>query len=382
MKKMKKLLAGFMAATMVMSMSVTAFADENDYNYGYNGNTAITEQPNGETGEYTDVDSVDLVKLYTLRSDGIKNPAEDFEFYIEPYSVTDAGKNTSGQDIDVTNMPMFTSDETYTVNEKDYPKYTISYELGEATKDGDKNTVSLELPNFDTVGIYTYKITEISGNTAGVTYDGNSIYLKVTVIEQEGLVRVVALHYENEAGSKVENIKNEYAAGSLAVTKIVTGNMGDQTKEFTVTVTFKSPEDGSVVMSDIYHNGKGEFTEDNQRIWLSGDWVGTKETTITLKHDETYEFYNIPYGVTYTVVEDDYTSDGYTATYNNDADDDTTENDAANINDALDKVVITNEKGVTVDTGISLDNMPYIMVLALVALGLVGFVSKKRSMEF
>ena len=47
-----------------------------------------------------------------------------------------------------------------------------------------------------------------------------------------------------------------------------------------------------------------------------------------------------------------------------------------------DAVVITNNKGVVVDTGISLDNMPYIMVLALLALGLVGFVSKKRSMEF
>ena len=33
MKKMKKLLAGFMAATMVMSMSVTAFADEQEQDW-------------------------------------------------------------------------------------------------------------------------------------------------------------------------------------------------------------------------------------------------------------------------------------------------------------------------------------------------------------
>ena len=44
-------------------------------------------------------------------------------------------------------------------------------------------------------------------------------------------------------------------------------------------------------------------------------------------------------------------------------------------------MTITNNKGVEVDTGISLDNMPYIMMLAMAALGTLGFVSKKRKEE-
>ncbi|MBR5268098.1 MAG: LPXTG cell wall anchor domain-containing protein [Lachnospiraceae bacterium] len=44
-------------------------------------------------------------------------------------------------------------------------------------------------------------------------------------------------------------------------------------------------------------------------------------------------------------------------------------------------VAITNTKGAVVDTGISLDNMPYLMALALTFIGGLGFISKKRKEE-
>ena len=50
--------------------------------------------------------------------------------------------------------------------------------------------------------------------------------------------------------------------------------------------------------------------------------------------------------------------------------------------DDNDNIIIVNNKGTEVDTGITLDNMPYILILTVVAIGAVGFVSKKRSSEF
>ena len=46
-----------------------------------------------------------------------------------------------------------------------------------------------------------------------------------------------------------------------------------------------------------------------------------------------------------------------------------------------DTVEITNNKGTTVDTGINLDSLPYVIIIAVVALALIAVVSKKRSAQ-
>ena len=85
---------------------------------------------------------------------------------------------------------------------------------------------------------------------------------------------------------------------------------------------------------------------------------------------------NIPYDVTYTVVEKDYkTTDGYDAADYNFSDID------KKIDSANDTVTITNNKGGTVDTGVILDNAPYILMLAVVAGGAMTLVIKKRREE-
>ena len=53
------------------------------------------------------------------------------------------------------------------------------------------------------------------------------------------------------------------------------------------------------------------------------------------------------------------------------------------IDDALDKVAITNNKGGTPDTGITLDSLPFVLILAVCAGAVVLFVIKRRnSVEF
>ncbi|MBO5127241.1 MAG: QVPTGV class sortase B protein-sorting domain-containing protein, partial [Clostridia bacterium] len=52
------------------------------------------------------------------------------------------------------------------------------------------------------------------------------------------------------------------------------------------------------------------------------------------------------------------------------------------INSATENLGITNNKGAEVDTGISVDSIPYIAMLGVVAIGGTGFiVSKKRRSE-
>ncbi|MGN0372377.1 MAG: hypothetical protein ACI4F3_06130, partial [Enterocloster sp.] len=84
------------------------------------------------------------------------------------------------------------------------------------------------------------------------------------------------------------------------------------------------------------------------------------------------------YGVTYSISEAKY--DGYTPEYG--YEDTDTDAQEQKIDSASEKATVTNTKEGQVDTGIILDNMPYILILAVVAIGAVGFVSKKRSSEF
>lgn len=48
------------------------------------------------------------------------------------------------------------------------------------------------------------------------------------------------------------------------------------------------------------------------------------------------------------------------------------------IDSASDSVTITNEKEGEVDTGVVLNNMPYILVLAMLAAGVAVFIIRKR----
>lgn len=379
MKKMKKLLAGLMAATMVMSMSVTAFADE------------TTKQDTNPT----------FSKTYTEVNENSVSPKETFTFNFTADKVTDTNKN-----LDKSNMPTISP-------------VTVEFASGEASTDGLEKDIEVNLSQIQWpgVGVYYYNVAEVSGDTAGVQYNSGNINasMKITVAYDQGTdtyyTAFVTLSdkmdvdenpKDDVTDSKVAGFDNTYSAGELTVQKLVDGNLADTTAKFIIVVTFEAPTN-KTVREDITFDGNGtvynvsgtgaertlEKIESGNVAVAASDtdgWNGTKTVAIEVSHEQYVTFENIPYNVVYTVTEDDYTAEEKgkyeTAIYNNDADADSNNETTLVIDDASDKVVITNQKGVVVDTGISLDNMPYIMVLAMVALGLVGFVSKKRSMEF
>ncbi|MGM9628677.1 MAG: Spy0128 family protein [Faecousia sp.] len=341
---MKKLISLALALVFVLSMATVAFA------------TPVEEEEAPAETTYTDMSTVTLTKEYKLTNAGTISPAETFTFTgLTCTSVTDAAAGVT-----IANAPVPTIG-------------SVSYIAGEAGSETAKKDITINLPGYTSVGIYTYTFSEIDGGTAGVSYRSAPITLVVTVIEQNGKVRVAGVHTEDQGQTKSGEFNNEYSAGSLSVKKVVTGILGDQKKEFTVKVTFTAPT-GDTVRNDItYMDGTTSMTI------AAGDegWNDTKEVEITLKHNETVTFNNIPYGVTYTVTEENYTSDGYDAAAYSSTDTDT------EVNTASETVTITNNKGGTPDTGITLDTLPFVLILAVCAGAVVLFVIKRRgSAEF
>ena len=87
--------------------------------------------------------------------------------------------------------------------------------------------------------------------------------------------------------------------------------------------------------------------------------------------------------MTYTVTEHDYTTDdGYEAPeYVYTVDDATNADSVKTIKGTVNKVEVINTKGDVIDTGVILDNAPYMLMLAVVAAGAMTLVIKKRREE-
>lgn len=231
----------------------------------------------------------------------------------------------------------------------------------------DSFEVVVNVPSFTKVGLYKFTIAEEAGNTQGVIYAINTISVSVLVeydyedADQDGHTLKATAGVTMVDNAKDDKFVNTYEVGSLEVSKVVTGNLGDREKKFDVTVTFEAEGD---VLSDITYEGGKVAPE----AWKDGKAA----VEISLAHNESVTFENIPAGVTYTVVEDDYTADGYTAEYKN------SDEELTIAKSDKDTVEITNNKETEVATGISLDSMPYIMILAVVAGAFVLTSFKKR----
>ena len=149
----------------------------------------------------------------------------------------------------------------------------------------------------------------------------------------------------------------------MTITKNVTGNMGDYEKAFSFVVTMKDKYDNGLKFK---HNG-AEVTAAN----------------FTLKHGESVTLTEIPAGAIVTIEEE---SGVYTASAVLNGDEQTTvkmKHGSAEftVEDATaDEVVVINDYTVTVDTGISLDSMPYIITLVMAG-GLFLLLRKRKAQE-
>lgn len=328
---MKKILAILIVLTLVLSMGVTAFATV----------------PDPTESEYYDIDSVTFTK--TLTAQGL-SPAETYSF--------DVGVGTYAGNVANVTVP--------TIGD-----FTISLAQGEASK-----TYVLELPDFPAAGKYTYPIKETASDTQGMIYDTTQYDFVIQVINnqtQNGFIYILSYNGEGVPQFKVDDFENEFNAGNLVITKDIVGNNAVFTDEFEVTVVLTPEEDMNIQKEPITISN----AVNNGTVIKNND--GTVTITFKVKDGSSVTINDIPYGATYVVTEDtnaldaDGTVNGrvYVATF---AD----EKNAGDIDATSQTVEITNTLDTEINTGINLDNLPYILILVGAALGLVAFTMKRR----
>ena len=211
----------------------------------------------------------------------------------------------------------------------------------------------------------------------------------------------------NYGGDRVVNFYAHYkkATSNVTITKQVTGLMGDTHKDFEFRVNIT--QNGADCSAGV------KAKKENTEVSLNG---------FTLKHNETVTLENVPIGATINVTEvtpgehynvsatghsDEqnggssvtftYVAAANTATAGNadDADlmllsmdeDTAVDADAVALTDATDKTVpnnaitVTNHATLKPDTGVLLDTLPYIVILAVVAGGVALLMLRKRRKE-
>lgn len=345
MKTIKKLLALTLVLCMVFCLSSAVFA--------------VTK----ENGELVDESKITVTKKYTLTNPNTTSPEETF--YLQQVG-----------DVTVTESEATTGPALPKLTGEGETNYVAKAHFNEGGAGGSDVNFEINLPatgtnegtEFTKVGVYTYKLKEVAGNTAGVTYYGEEFRLVVTVINDNNKLRIAVVHTEDdETEDKKDDITNAYSAGKLSISKTVSGNLADENKYFEFKVTLNG-EQGKTYR-DSYAVSGGSNSSNPTSIKIG------EETSFQLKHGETISIANLPYNVTYTVTET--AADGYVTKVGT-----TTTNTATGtISQAEQTAAFTNTREGTIDMGVTLDSLPYILALAVVFGGAVVMFTRKRHVE-
>lgn len=337
----KKIGALILAGTMLLSMGTTAFAAGEP--------TAPDVNHNG---------TVPITKEFEM-ADGLRTPAATFKFT--------ATSQTAGVPTATIGDVSFTEGQPGTLKGE---KYVL-----EGT-----TTISFQ-GTWPHAGEYVYMVTESKENPmSNVTYDTSSYTLRVYVINGTNGLEVEKITAQGENG-KTDKIlfTNTYAKNdaTLTIEKNTTGKYANKTKEFKFEITFTNSP-----MSE-----QASFTGNigSEPVVCT---AGTPKS-FTLADGEQLVFSHLPVGTTY-VVEELAASDGYTPSVTVIENKTTTlTNKTVQEAEALDtlkqdgtknlvgeyenKVTFTNtHQGGVVPTGILMNNLPFIL---LVAVAIVAFVS-------
>ena len=268
------------------------------------------------------------------------------------------------------------------------PTATVNFSGADTEKTASLNFSTVSFPK---PGLYKFTLTE-SDNHAAITPTAASetsydLYLLVNnVVTTSGQSALVPASYKIVKGSgsdapdvpanKVDEAQfdNEYTSFKLDVDKKVTGNQGDKTKEFTVTVVFSGATGTAVNDKYKVKLVNGTPTANGNSLAQPLDVAANSTVTLKLKDTDQVQFYGIPAGITYTVTETDADQYGYTTTYTGDT--------TFTFDDEDKAVSVTNDKQGTLPTGIFINNWPYIaMILAVIAAAVIFVSRRNRRLE-
>lgn len=162
------------------------------------------------------------------------------------------------------------------------------------------------------------------------------------------------------------------ASANLTVTKTVTGKLGDTNKAFTFTITKADGASANIIDANV------EISEaDRAKV----EWKGNGQ--FTLKDGASITFKNLPSGE-YKILEEDYTGEKYETSWQIGTDGEVQEKNSTatvTIGTTEQTVHFTNHATLKPDTGVLLDTLPYIVILAVVAGGVALLMLRKHRKE-
>lgn len=371
--KLKKLFAGILAVAMMATMAAPAFAATN----------GKTTPVNNNGGEFS------ITKTLTNASD-----ANVKDSTVLPVDA-------------VANLTVVNNGQPVSYPAKVDPANVAITQVSSANLNTAASKFTITMPNYTIPGVYTYYLTEADTGIAGIVPNTNDYRLTVYAVwdkaatdntsaitlkvkMDEGMLTETDGEYAfNETdNTKIDTINNNYQAGTVTVTKKVDGTFARKDSVFDFNMTLTSGREVKSTITYNTDNGTDTIVPDD---WTKTDgvWTVTKSFKLTADHTET--FTNIPYGVNYTVSEmngttalkanDTVTIEGVEYTVNYDAKK-TGEVGSVNEDNTVNSLIEAEVKNVSgqtdVDTGVILDNAPYIALMMVVVAGAAVMIIKKR----
>ena len=396
-KQWKAVISMVLMLTLFMTISIGVMAEDGTNIPGYNTTNNKTK----------DMDHFTFVKTFEMLGDTANGvfPKEDFIVSFEPCKVSGL---PTGKTMEPSDMP--------TINPTTITSAMIESQPYDSTKHCKKMAVDVNLPTYTYIGDYWYRTKETVKDeagepidVAGVTHDPNTYYLHVQVVydtEKGGsIARLVTLHKPDPTdqttyiNAKTDGVINIYENGGIVIKKSVNGSTADADKAFKVYVTMSSP---NPVSSDITYKffdnsnvEQGSPVVINHSEWTKAGSTYTLSKEVEITANKRVEFYNIPFGITYTVKEAEYSSGYKIPTYNIDSElketDDiilgshssvwTDKGIQGTISDERDTITIINTTDATIDVGVIIDNMPYIVIMLFVVGSIVVFFATRHKKE-
>lgn len=405
--KVEKKVTGITRNDMNPQFKVTMSGNGVTYNLTLGGAVAISQSdgsfvlrwtvPDMKPGNYTIEENGTEVANYTCNASGMVGESVD----VEANNIT---VQTNGDVITSCANQVFPIDEAsgqnriFVVSSTDKFNVVVSLKplsLSERTSvidalkqlTGNGNTFAKQAGDTRFYSINAASSERIQIDSTVLQY--NSIAKTVTVVEQGGWNKALKLSYDvQEANNPEVKITNDYtlATADIEVGKLVTGMMGSLEKAFTFQIA------GLPDTSKVEQNGTDKAANEFFTM-KSGD-------SVTLK--------NVPVGTVFAVKETGADAKDYQTTatgYTRVADIQKDESDRVfyyvvryengervlkpcdvngeNERNALGgfKIQVTNHCGLLPDTGVLLDTLPYIIILAVVAGGVALLMLRKRRKE-
>lgn len=277
-----------------------------------------------------------------------------------------------------------TSDDSYTIHVKlggvpysgKYFWYQNDTEIYGTKRTAENGNIVLKAGEHAVIqGLVGGTKIEITENSPGADYFAPTYELvKDSPAEQvesgTDSICVIAKEGKELGNSPVVSIRvtNKKKVRDLTVKKVVDGQLGDRNKDFEFTV------------KDANNNPKGG--------WKYEKTDGTNGTIpangkFTLKHNEEITIIGLPVDQKVVIEEDDYSTDGYKTSHGTDENGVFQESRiyTYKTGSQSNKVIFKNNKPLIVPTGIFTDNLPYLVMLAMAAIGLTGFGRSRRRVK-